>query len=94
MILLLPIKAEFFLSCKPGRQIKKKKCILAFRIVWIIKRPSLFSLRRHSICTVYIEVLPPNNQSPPRFPQLMYSLEVSEAMRIGAVLLNLQVCLG
>ncbi|MEJ1288146.1 hypothetical protein NN561_019176 [Cricetulus griseus] len=46
--------------------------------------------RRHSICTVYIEVLPPNNQSPPRFPQLMYSLEVSEAMRIGAVLLNLQ----
>uniref|UniRef100_A0A7N4P4Q0 Protocadherin-15 n=1 Tax=Sarcophilus harrisii TaxID=9305 RepID=A0A7N4P4Q0_SARHA len=46
--------------------------------------------RRDSICTVYIEVLPPNNQSPPRFPQLMYSLEVSEAMRIGAVLLNLQ----
>uniref|UniRef100_A0A5F8GV29 Protocadherin-15 n=1 Tax=Monodelphis domestica TaxID=13616 RepID=A0A5F8GV29_MONDO len=41
--------------------------------------------RRDSICTVYIEVLPPNNQSPPRFPQLMYSLEVSEAMRIGAV---------
>uniref|UniRef100_A0A8C5LM18 Protocadherin 15 n=1 Tax=Jaculus jaculus TaxID=51337 RepID=A0A8C5LM18_JACJA len=46
--------------------------------------------RRHSICTVYIEVLPPNNQSPPRFPQMMYSLEISEAMRIGAVLLNLQ----
>lgn len=46
---------------------------------------------RSSITTVYIEVLPPNNQSPPRFPQLMYSLEVSEAMRIGAVLLNLQV---
>nr|6BXU_A Chain A, Protocadherin-15 [Mus musculus]6BXU_B Chain B, Protocadherin-15 [Mus musculus] len=46
--------------------------------------------RRHSICTVYTEVLPPNNQSPPRFPQLMYSLEVSEAMRIGAILLNLQ----
>ncbi|XP_033622510.1 protocadherin-15 isoform X4 [Fukomys damarensis] len=46
--------------------------------------------RRHSICTVYIEVLPPSNQSPPRFPQLMYSLEISEAMRIGAVLLNLQ----
>ncbi|XP_031971484.1 protocadherin-15 isoform X13 [Corvus moneduloides] len=46
--------------------------------------------RRSSITTVYIEVLPPNNQSPPRFPQLMYSLEVSEAMRIGAVLLNLQ----
>uniref|UniRef100_A0A452U2F8 Protocadherin related 15 n=1 Tax=Ursus maritimus TaxID=29073 RepID=A0A452U2F8_URSMA len=46
--------------------------------------------RRHSICTVYIEVLPPNNQSPPRFPQLMYTLEISEAMRIGAVLLNLQ----
>uniref|UniRef100_A0A8B7WIR9 Protocadherin-15-like n=1 Tax=Castor canadensis TaxID=51338 RepID=A0A8B7WIR9_CASCN len=46
--------------------------------------------RRYSICTVYIEVLPPNNQSPPRFPQLMYSLEISEAMRIGAVLLNLQ----
>ncbi|XP_066180636.1 protocadherin-15-like [Sylvia atricapilla] len=45
---------------------------------------------RSSITTVYIEVLPPNNQSPPRFPQLMYSLEVSEAMRIGAVLLNLQ----
>uniref|UniRef100_A0A8B9SYY5 Protocadherin-15 n=1 Tax=Anas platyrhynchos TaxID=8839 RepID=A0A8B9SYY5_ANAPL len=45
---------------------------------------------RASITTVYIEVLPPNNQSPPRFPQLMYSLEVSEAMRIGAVLLNLQ----
>ncbi|XP_063817808.1 protocadherin-15 isoform X1 [Pseudophryne corroboree] len=46
--------------------------------------------RRSSITTVYIEVLPPNNQSPPRFAQLMYSLEVSEAMRIGAVLLNLQ----
>ncbi|KAF6110592.1 protocadherin related 15 [Phyllostomus discolor] len=46
--------------------------------------------RRHSICTVYIEVLPPNNQSPPRFPQLMYNLEVSEAMRVGAVLVNLQ----
>ncbi|XP_009950970.1 PREDICTED: protocadherin-15, partial [Leptosomus discolor] len=46
--------------------------------------------RRSSITTVYIEVLPPNNQSPPRFPQLMYSLEVSEAMRTGAVLLNLQ----
>ncbi|OPJ79490.1 protocadherin-15 isoform B [Patagioenas fasciata monilis] len=46
--------------------------------------------RRSSITTIYIEVLPPNNQSPPRFPQLMYSLEVSEAMRIGAVLLNLQ----
>ncbi|XP_062436802.1 protocadherin-15 isoform X7 [Rhea pennata] len=46
--------------------------------------------RRSSITTVYIEVLPPNNQSPPRFPQLMYSLEVSEAMRVGAVLLNLQ----
>ncbi|KAE8589991.1 hypothetical protein XENTR_v10017891 [Xenopus tropicalis] len=46
--------------------------------------------RRSSITTVYIEVLPPNNQSPPRFSQLMYSLEVSEAMRIGAILLNLQ----
>lgn len=46
---------------------------------------------RSSITTVYIEVLPPNNQSPPRFPQLMYSLEVSEAMRTGAILLNLQV---
>ncbi|XP_066549387.1 protocadherin-15b [Amia ocellicauda] len=48
------------------------------------------SLRRSSITTVYIEVLPPNNQSPPRFPQFMYSLEVSEAMRTGAILLNLQ----
>ncbi|XP_019339842.2 protocadherin-15 isoform X1 [Alligator mississippiensis] len=48
------------------------------------------SERRSSITTVYIEVLPPNNQSPPRFPQQMYSLEVSEAMRIGAILLNLQ----
>nr|XP_033796893.1 protocadherin-15 isoform X1 [Geotrypetes seraphini]XP_033796894.1 protocadherin-15 isoform X1 [Geotrypetes seraphini]XP_033796895.1 protocadherin-15 isoform X1 [Geotrypetes seraphini]XP_033796896.1 protocadherin-15 isoform X1 [Geotrypetes seraphini] len=46
--------------------------------------------RRSSITTVYIDVLPPNNQSPPHFPQLMYSLELSEAMRIGAVLLNLQ----
>ncbi|KAM4702797.1 protocadherin-15 [Rhinophrynus dorsalis] len=46
--------------------------------------------RRSSITTVYIEVLPPNNQSPPRFSQLMYSLEISEAMRIGAILLNLQ----
>ncbi|XP_045926253.1 protocadherin-15-like isoform X1 [Micropterus dolomieu] len=46
--------------------------------------------RRSSITTVYIEVLPPNNQSPPRFPLLTYSLEVSEAMRIGAILLNLQ----
>ncbi|KAG7462930.1 hypothetical protein MATL_G00189940 [Megalops atlanticus] len=48
------------------------------------------SQRRSSITTVYIEVLPPNNQSPPRFPLIMYSLEVSEAMRIGAILLNLQ----
>uniref|UniRef100_A0AAR2ISU9 Protocadherin-15 n=1 Tax=Pygocentrus nattereri TaxID=42514 RepID=A0AAR2ISU9_PYGNA len=46
--------------------------------------------RRSSITTVYIEVLPPNNQSPPRFPQLLYSLEISEAMRTGATLLNLQ----
>uniref|UniRef100_A0A8D0GEL4 Protocadherin-15 n=1 Tax=Sphenodon punctatus TaxID=8508 RepID=A0A8D0GEL4_SPHPU len=46
--------------------------------------------RRSSITTVYIEVLPPNNQSPPRFPQQMYSLELSEAMRIGAILLNMQ----
>uniref|UniRef100_A0A3Q2Q5N3 Protocadherin-related 15a n=1 Tax=Fundulus heteroclitus TaxID=8078 RepID=A0A3Q2Q5N3_FUNHE len=43
-----------------------------------------------SITTVYIEVLPPNNQSPPRFPLLTYNLEISEAMRIGAILLNLQ----
>uniref|UniRef100_W5MH39 Protocadherin-15 n=1 Tax=Lepisosteus oculatus TaxID=7918 RepID=W5MH39_LEPOC len=48
------------------------------------------SQRRSSITTVYIEVLPPNNQSPPRFPQFMYTLEVSEGMRTGAVLLNLQ----
>ncbi|XP_035257062.1 protocadherin-15-like isoform X2 [Anguilla anguilla] len=46
--------------------------------------------RRSSITTVYIEVLPPNNQSPPRFPLIMYSLEISEAMRTGAILLNLQ----
>ncbi|XP_028823418.1 protocadherin-15-like isoform X3 [Denticeps clupeoides] len=46
--------------------------------------------RRSSITTVYIEVLPPNNQSPPRFPLQTYSLEISEAMRIGAILLNLQ----
>ncbi|XP_068183627.1 protocadherin-15-like [Antennarius striatus] len=46
--------------------------------------------RRSSITTVYIEVLPPNNQSPPRFPLLTYGLEVSEAMRIGAILLNMQ----
>ncbi|XP_060747515.1 protocadherin-15b [Tachysurus vachellii] len=46
--------------------------------------------RRSSITTVYIEVLPPNNQSPPRFPQLVYSLEISEAKRSGATLLNLQ----
>ncbi|KAK9400649.1 protocadherin-15 [Crotalus adamanteus] len=46
--------------------------------------------KRSSITTVYIEVLPPNNQSPPRFLQQMYSLELSEAMRIGAILLNLQ----
>lgn len=50
-----------------------------------------FPSARSSITTVYIEVLPPNNQSPPRFPLLTYSLEVSEAMRIGAILLNLQV---
>ncbi|KAK2876830.1 hypothetical protein Q8A67_020926 [Cirrhinus molitorella] len=48
------------------------------------------SQRRSSITTVYIEVLPPNNQSPPRFPQFIYSLEVSEAMRTGATLLNIQ----
>ncbi|XP_042192779.1 protocadherin-15b [Callorhinchus milii] len=46
--------------------------------------------RRNSITTVYIEVLPPNNQSPPRYPQMLYNLEVSEAMRIGATLLSLQ----
>ncbi|GAA6067142.1 protocadherin-15a isoform X1 [Tachysurus ichikawai] len=46
--------------------------------------------RRSSITTVYIEVLPPNNQSPPRFPLTTYNLEISEAMRIGAILLNLQ----
>ncbi|XP_042625557.1 protocadherin-15-like [Cyprinus carpio] len=45
---------------------------------------------RSSITTVYIEVLPPNNQSPPRFPLQTYNLEISEAMRIGAILLNLQ----
>ncbi|XP_064780345.1 protocadherin-15-like [Oncorhynchus masou masou] len=48
------------------------------------------SQRRSSITTVYIEVLPPNNQSSPRFPRSLYSLEVSEAMRIGATLLSLQ----
>ncbi|XP_029554280.1 protocadherin-15-like isoform X2 [Salmo trutta] len=48
------------------------------------------SERRSSITTVYIKVLPPNNQSPPRFPLFTYDLEVSEAMRIGAILLNLQ----
>ncbi|KAJ8284825.1 hypothetical protein COCON_G00036750 [Conger conger] len=48
------------------------------------------SQRRSSITTVYIEVLPPNNQSPPRFPFFTYNLEVSEAMRTRAVLLNLQ----
>ncbi|KAA0718253.1 Protocadherin-15 Precursor [Triplophysa tibetana] len=46
--------------------------------------------RRSSITTVYIEVLPPNNQSPPRFPLQTYQLEISEAMRIGAILVNLQ----
>uniref|UniRef100_H3DNK1 Protocadherin-15 n=1 Tax=Tetraodon nigroviridis TaxID=99883 RepID=H3DNK1_TETNG len=46
--------------------------------------------RRSSITTVYIEVLPPNNQSPPRFPRQQYNLEVSEAMRTGATLLQLQ----
>uniref|UniRef100_A0AAY4D0V0 Cadherin domain-containing protein n=1 Tax=Denticeps clupeoides TaxID=299321 RepID=A0AAY4D0V0_9TELE len=45
---------------------------------------------RSSITTVYIEVLPPNNQSPPRFSQVLYSLEVSEATRTGATLLSLQ----
>ncbi|XP_037610814.1 protocadherin-15-like isoform X3 [Sebastes umbrosus] len=46
--------------------------------------------RRSSITTAYIEVLPPNNQSPPRFPRKQYNLEISEAMRTGATLLNLQ----
>ncbi|XP_048125672.1 protocadherin-15a isoform X2 [Alosa alosa] len=46
--------------------------------------------RRSSITTVYIEVLPPNNQSPPHFPLFTYNLEISEAMRIGAILSNLQ----
>ncbi|KAM3863277.1 protocadherin-15-like [Diretmus argenteus] len=46
--------------------------------------------RRSSITTVYIEVLPPNNQSPPRFPLAIYNVEVSEAMRLGAILVNLQ----
>ncbi|XP_062851242.1 protocadherin-15a [Trichomycterus rosablanca] len=48
------------------------------------------SERRSSITTVYIDVLPPNNQSPPRFPLTTYSLEISEATRIGAILVNLQ----
>lgn len=56
-----------------------------------VTQPLCFLLVRSSITTVYIEVLPPNNQSPPRFPLPTYSLEVSEAMRIGAILLNLQV---
>uniref|UniRef100_A0A8C9XI36 Protocadherin-15 n=1 Tax=Sander lucioperca TaxID=283035 RepID=A0A8C9XI36_SANLU len=34
--------------------------------------------------------LPPNNQSPPQFLRQQYSLEISEAMRTGATLLNLQ----
>uniref|UniRef100_A0A4W6E4J8 Protocadherin-15 n=1 Tax=Lates calcarifer TaxID=8187 RepID=A0A4W6E4J8_LATCA len=51
--------------------------------------PSL-SPSRSSITTVYIEVLPPNNQSPPRFPLQQYNIEISEAMRTGATLLNLQ----
>uniref|UniRef100_A0A665WB70 Protocadherin-15 n=1 Tax=Echeneis naucrates TaxID=173247 RepID=A0A665WB70_ECHNA len=46
--------------------------------------------RRSSITTVYIEVLPPNNQSPPHFPRQQYNLEISEAMRTGATLLSLQ----
>ncbi|KAM9715616.1 protocadherin-15-like [Menidia menidia] len=46
--------------------------------------------RRSSITTVYIEVLPPNNQSPPHFSRQQYNLEISEAMRTGATLLNLQ----
>uniref|UniRef100_A0A3B3DZX9 Protocadherin-15 n=1 Tax=Oryzias melastigma TaxID=30732 RepID=A0A3B3DZX9_ORYME len=46
--------------------------------------------RRSSITTVYVEVLPPNNQSPPRFPRQQYNLEISEAMRTEATLLNLQ----
>uniref|UniRef100_A0A3Q2DHS4 Protocadherin-15 n=1 Tax=Cyprinodon variegatus TaxID=28743 RepID=A0A3Q2DHS4_CYPVA len=46
--------------------------------------------RRSSITTVYIEVLPPNNQSPPRFPRQQYHLEISEAMTTGATLLNLE----
>lgn len=61
-------------------------CNGAFRgLMWA------FLSTRSSITTVYIEVLPPNNQSPPRFPLLTYNLEISEAMRIGAILLNLQV---
>uniref|UniRef100_A0A8C5GN97 Protocadherin-15 n=1 Tax=Gouania willdenowi TaxID=441366 RepID=A0A8C5GN97_GOUWI len=48
------------------------------------------SVSRSSITTVYIEVLPPNNQSPPQFPRQQYNLEISEAMRTGATLLNLQ----
>ncbi|KAJ7987761.1 hypothetical protein DPEC_G00329850 [Dallia pectoralis] len=48
------------------------------------------SQRRSSISSVYIEVLPPNNQSPPHFHQLLYSLEVSEATLTGATLLRMQ----
>ncbi|XP_068611043.1 protocadherin-15-like [Brachionichthys hirsutus] len=46
--------------------------------------------RRTSITTVYIEVLPPNNQSPPRFHRQQHNLEISEAMMTGATLLRLQ----
>lgn len=69
---------------------KKKKAHLELEYLklFLVHVSVLF---RSSITTVYIEVLPPNNQSPPRFPQLLYSLEISEAMRSGATILNLQV---
>ncbi|XP_078715933.1 protocadherin-15 isoform X2 [Lampetra fluviatilis] len=46
--------------------------------------------RRSSIATVYVEVLPPNNQSPPSMPFSFYSMEVSEALSAGAFLLSVQ----
>lgn len=67
-------------------------CLCTLSVFPICLSPfASLSLLRSSITTVYIEVLPPNNQSPPRFPRQQYNLEISEAMRTGATLLNLQV---
>ena len=91
-----PDESPLYYYCMWMKLCKECCCIVCISIVYCkynLSVPSHIVLNpyRSSITTVYIKVLPPNNQSPPCFPLFTYDLEVSEAMRIGAILLNLQV---